>query len=384
MNDRDISINNPLTIRLIETELALKKCQQAWDELIIATKSTNVYQQFEWCSLWWDTYENNKKRLYVLAIYAQKKLVGIAPFFISDDKSTLTFGNSTLRLLGQDSSSNRSAYAEGQDILAMEGYERLLVNKVTSFLQQKGAQWNRFIFRGLFEDSLLTQVSDQLSTPMQLSKHAKDEQLIVRIPNDSYDEFLKHQTREWRSTFRGYLRLLKTTGEYDIQCADTTEEIMPALHSMVQVHCSQQRKLQAGNCHFDSALYMQFYEKMCEAFSKRNQMVIMSLLLERRLLASACLYVSDDVLYCNLLSSVRGEGIRFSPQLMLMMWAIRSAPENGLSKVVFQSDIPLSDALKKISNAEYKKAYVIEGYTSKHKAFFVSAARKLIKMLTKS
>lgn len=381
MNDKDIAINNPLSLALIQSESAFKALKDDWEELVLSTKSRNICQQFDWCALWWDTYKSPSKRLYVLTIYAKDKLVGIVPFFISSDKRVLTLANSTLRLIGQDSSTNRAAYVEGTDILVAKGYEQLLISKVTDFLQQKDFHWNRFIFRGLSDTSLLTKVTQGLKSTMQQSTLPKGEQLLVSIPNGSYDDFLAEQSQDWRSTFRGYLRLLKSSGEYDIQCADTNEKLMPALHSMVQIHCSQQRKQDSGNCHFDSALYMQFYEKMCEAFSSKKQVVIMSLLLEGRLLASSCLFVADDVLYCNQLSSVRGEGIRFSPQLILMMWAIRSAAEKGLSKVVFQSDINLSKTLKNISNAEYKKTYVIEGYTTKRKAFFVAAARKFTRML---
>lgn len=381
MDDRDIAVNNPLTITLIQTDSAFNALKGAWDNLIATSNSSNVCQQFDWCSLWWETYRSTSNKLYILTIYAKEKLVGIVPFFISNDECVFSLVNSTLRLLGQDASTRKAAYAEGQDILAAKGYEQLLINKVSQFLAKKNQHWHRYLFRGLSKDSLLTQVSQQLSSKLLVSKVEKGAQLVVTIPNNSYDNFVSRQTREWRSLFRGYLRLLETTGDYTLQCADTVERIMPALHSMAQIHCSQQRKIESGKCHFDSALYMKFYEQVCDTFSRRKEVVIMSLLLETRLLASCCLFEKNNTLYCHQLSSVRGEGVRFSPQLILMMWAIRSAAAKGLSNVVFQSEIRLSETLQNITDAEYKKTYAIEAFASKRKALMVAASRKFTQLL---
>ena len=70
----------PLTMRVIHSFAEAESMRPVWNELV-SRSGTDVYQTFEWSSIWWKYY-GTKRELHLLFFYAGEDLVGLIPAFI--------------------------------------------------------------------------------------------------------------------------------------------------------------------------------------------------------------------------------------------------------------------------------------------------------------
>lgn len=64
-----------------------------WNRAVLKSETNTIFQTFEWVRAWWKVYGRHN-RLFVIAVYDHKDLIGIAPLMIANDNSnsrTLTF-----------------------------------------------------------------------------------------------------------------------------------------------------------------------------------------------------------------------------------------------------------------------------------------------------
>jgi len=96
--------------------------------------SPTIFNSFKWLQPWLDNYWQPEWRLSAFAIYCDKKLVCIAPFYI---QQSLTFPYlKTLHLIGQGEPESAEVASEYLDILVIEEYKKIvfarLLNEIKS------------------------------------------------------------------------------------------------------------------------------------------------------------------------------------------------------------------------------------------------------------
>ena len=87
------------TARVLHSFADAEPYHTTWNELVIRS-GADIYQTFEWCSLWWRHY-GTRRRLQLLLCFCDDELVGLIPAFVE----TLWLGPAHLRvakLIGSD------------------------------------------------------------------------------------------------------------------------------------------------------------------------------------------------------------------------------------------------------------------------------------------
>ncbi len=89
-----------LSIKEINNYNALKAMSSTWRELLSESELDNLFLTWEWVSNWIETFlteEDRNSNLFVLIVYEDSKVVGIAPLYI---KNTKFLGKMSIKQLG--------------------------------------------------------------------------------------------------------------------------------------------------------------------------------------------------------------------------------------------------------------------------------------------
>src|ERR1700687_3903806 len=86
----------------------LQALRELWNPLLFQSISDTVFLTWEWCAVWWKNYGAGR-RLFVLAAWEGKEVVGIAPFYVDEVR---LYGTSWKRLCLIGDGSNDSDYLD--------------------------------------------------------------------------------------------------------------------------------------------------------------------------------------------------------------------------------------------------------------------------------
>ncbi|QZY55333.1 GNAT family N-acetyltransferase [Crassaminicella profunda] len=87
--------------KTITTTEEFYNLQEDWERLQEQDPDVTYYSTFEFAKAWWDAYKNDQdKELFIVCIYQDKDIVGIAPFIIQKENKKIMSWN-TLRFLGR-------------------------------------------------------------------------------------------------------------------------------------------------------------------------------------------------------------------------------------------------------------------------------------------
>ena len=134
--------DQPLTVKVVETEEAFDSLETKWDDLVSKSDCT-IYQTFEWQRTWWK-YFGRGKRLHTLVFTQGDEVIGIAPMHLEK-----------LRIMGvplafalKASGSEESDYI---DILALPGERARVLRSFVEYMRTSELRYDFFEIRDVSE-----------------------------------------------------------------------------------------------------------------------------------------------------------------------------------------------------------------------------------------
>ncbi len=390
-----------LGVEIITSRRAFVRIARQWNELLKRSGNKNLYLSHDWLYSWWLCFgEKTASKLAIVCIYrdefglsiassANDSLIAIGPFYI-EKKREQGFSNpmsrvsnkGTLRLLGQADMDINVPECEQLDIIS-EGnpQDRPLILGILMKQLRKLGRYSNMILQGVTKNSMLYQLISQFPQTHVSGLNATKHTLSLSLPA-SIDDFISKQSVGWRINYKADRKKAEVLGAVDIRVYSEPHEIHSGLQSLTQLLCSQQRKASAGKCSFDAEHYMKFHEDVCHIFSLDRKVEIVSLVMSGRLLASVCYYKTEDnTIQVYQMASVKGDGIRFSPMMILMMHVIKHLIEQKCSQIDFLSSCYCNDLGTNPIAGNVIELYTLEWYKNMGRAYFYKSARKLYKAL---
>lgn len=227
------ALDKPLTVRVLHSFAEAEPLRSAWNHL--ATRSgADVYQTFEWCSIWWKYY-GKKRKLHILLCYAGEELVGLIPAFIE----TLWLGPVWVRaakLVGTDFSltlCNLPVVPSAIAAVTTQGIEYFLGQHRCDILL-----FGPLAGAAAHIDEILAVGSQQTNLVCRTESLGKTCNSIFALP-DNYADYLKSLDKKQRSNLKRMLDQSSKAHRVTFDTISAAEQIAPEFEKFCQQHESQ-------------------------------------------------------------------------------------------------------------------------------------------------
>jgi CelD/BcsL family acetyltransferase involved in cellulose biosynthesis len=115
--------------KILSTITEFRKLRREWNELLAKSDSDNLFLTFDWLETWL-TQVKPENQLFIILVYQNATLIGIAPFYKSRIVIFKVLKFYALRILGDNNSSS-----EYQDIILHRDYPEIALNHLSKVLK---------------------------------------------------------------------------------------------------------------------------------------------------------------------------------------------------------------------------------------------------------
>jgi CelD/BcsL family acetyltransferase involved in cellulose biosynthesis len=198
-------------VEIIDSFDAWKQLAGKWNDLLQGSRANVVFLTWEWLFSWAGCYMSEDRDLFILGVYRDHELVGIAPWYIHHAKYRL-LGMRQIEFLGSP-----DAGSDYLDVIAKRGKEHEVAASLYQFLMGQGrSHWDSMLLTDIPSSSLfLLHFSDKIEADGKYVEIRQSSYCpVVRLPSSSQDYFSTLSSNR-REQFRRHWRLLRHQGEIE-------------------------------------------------------------------------------------------------------------------------------------------------------------------------
>ena len=257
------------TLDCVQDTASFKSLQSEWQLLYSVCPYATPFNSWEWLFSWWQSYGAHR-RLQILTWRSGSSLLGIAPLYLSSEKTGLGAGCRVLRFVGDGS--------HDSDYLGMLIRPDLVTSIVQQFAKwlRVSREWDVLVLREMSTRSGMAEVLKQEIENLGFRTRVENSRTATLPLPPSFDDFLTGR----RSRFRTKLRsLLKTLDQgaltFETRC-ERPLELRHRLRSLFTLH--QRRWMEVGGSGvFGDAEKRLFYRRFVLRFARRGWLRFYSL-----------------------------------------------------------------------------------------------------------
>lgn len=346
----DITKSEYLKIRLITKEDEFNSLHSEWDNLI-QHSNNKIYQTFEWLSMWWKYYKNEKlDRLLCVLFYQNDKLIGIAPLYVRN-KTFLGFKfYSRIYFLGGDTSIGISFglfFDEGPsdylDIISLPEYEQAVAKSFVHFFHEKRDSYSEMVLANVRSDSNLYRnvIPELRKSPLLSWKISEaDECPYVHTPG-SLEDFLKSRTASVRRRFQQSWKEVQEKSLFTLKVVNNTDDLQTAFNEIKRLHQNRWTRLGYPGF-FGDPRYEKFFENVLQLFFARGWLWCKTTMVNDKCLAGRLAFKYKGEYY-DYLSGIDDQApeMKRRPGLILLLAMIQDAvTEKALGVDLLRGDEP--------------------------------------------
>lgn len=128
------------SVAVIESIHDWEIVHEQWDNLLEKSKSNNIFLTFEWLYSWWSVFSSDRKKLFIINIFNDGLLVGIAPWCIHNIKYG-PFNHKRFEFIGSP-----EAGSDYLDVICMEGEEINISHALYEYINNVFKEWDSLYF----------------------------------------------------------------------------------------------------------------------------------------------------------------------------------------------------------------------------------------------
>jgi len=204
-----MSDQNDYRIEIVDTFKQWEELAPVWNQLLTQSMGNTVFLTWEWLYSWAECFFDDARTLFILVVYKEDKIVGIAPWYIQRQKNkvlTLRY----LRFLGAP-----EIGSDYLDIIIKKGQERAVTQCLLNFLLLEGtSRWDCCNFQDVPSDSLfLLYFLEKIESQGKYAEIRPESYCpTVHLPQKGAD-LLANYGPNRRQQYRRHLKLLQKEGE---------------------------------------------------------------------------------------------------------------------------------------------------------------------------
>ncbi len=207
--------------------------QNDWNRLVDSHNDLTVFQRFEWVASWWQVF-GDENELFVLAVYDDSRLVGVAPLFCKTLDLLVTKARQ-LQFLAEEVSD----YCR---LITAAGYEERVIRALLDYLQEHKEAWHFLRFKEMPEKAFCLFAAPISSRNLSWSQSVSSRTFIVNLENRTWESYLQTISKRLKKLYRRHERLLIDTTIKIVSGPDITPEIMEEIITLNHLALSDKRK----------------------------------------------------------------------------------------------------------------------------------------------
>jgi CelD/BcsL family acetyltransferase involved in cellulose biosynthesis len=202
--------------KIVENLDDLLSLRELWNTLLMNSAADHFFLTWEWAYSWAHCFTNPKRKLFVITVHEADVLVGIAPWYLSQDRVG-PFLFRQIHFLGEPEGSS-----DYLDVILRRGKEKEVTLFIYEFINQTAStKWDALSLKYVPADSLF--VTHLLSKVAAEGKYVEVSQgaycPIVNLPG-SFEQYFCRLSKNRREQHRRHTKMLYNSGEiaFETQC----------------------------------------------------------------------------------------------------------------------------------------------------------------------
>lgn len=237
-----------------------------------------IFQTFEWNRIWWEYFGEGKK-LHIVVITHDDKIVGLIPLFWDtvdlfnrEIYSCLRFLGSTVSQPEGETLMGIIAYSDYLDAIVRPGYEASAYDLLIQHFRQEEFEYDEIILDEVPEDSSLCHY---LIPALEEYGFNYSSEVCSRSPvinlNCSWDEYLDNMSKKSRYNARRNLKMSTKESHktFDIIDVGESDEVIPVYDEMVKLHQQRWNNLGYPGTFAEKRMY-NFLKKVSTVFYQKG------------------------------------------------------------------------------------------------------------------
>lgn len=337
-----ISLNNnreaikALSVEVVTNVDDFDAIENEWNQLV-EEADVHIFQTFGWQRTWWEFFGGNND-LHILLFRKEDRLIGIMPLFVDYFRVLGITMYRCLRMIGSrvmqpegGSFPAELAFSDYLSIIILPGYETRVHMALKNYLESNTRLYEEIMLEEVPESStLITYLVPRLEIA-GWSNTIEDASVcpLIELP-DSWDDFLMGLSSNARYQIRRFVREVTEKERFQIQTANTKEEVTQSFERLVEFHQTRWHNLGQPGIFKDDRIY-RFFREVTMRFYEKGWLFMKSVTAEDQCVAVDLLFKFKGIIYMV----QRGfddtsEYRENSPGSVLLYYVIKEAIEEGM------------------------------------------------------
>lgn len=250
-----LSTSSSVSVQLIETRDALERIASQWNILLNCSEADCIFLTWEWIASWIESVFP-EVRPFVIVVYVENHLVGIAPFYLSSCRLLNIIDYSCIRLLGDCHSG-----AEYPDIILEKGYEKIALPAIASCFIENREKWDcAYIPNVAGWTGAIERLTEAFSLSLSFFRKRPASFSCMTLP-ETFDEYqLKTIDRKVRQNIRRHEKRLSPTHDINWEFCASEIDLPEYLDDLFQLHAKRWESLGQTGSFVRRPLMKKFYQ----------------------------------------------------------------------------------------------------------------------------
>jgi len=327
-----------IKIEVIDSMEGFRDLESDWNRIYNENQDATIFLSWDWMITWWEVYCNSiNTSLFILCVYENDELLGIAPFHLLNSFPKSLIQGKTLTFIGSGESSKDKIVSQYSDFLVKTNKKSDVIKAISEFLISNKAQWDFADFEFLLSDSLVSKCFVKDQTEIHVNSHQYGNRFFIS-GIESFDDFLDKMGNRWSKMYRKKERKLLNQGKVEVDCPKDIESVQTAFDELARMHEARWKGRTEFNI-FKSALFNEFHTKILEKLVPKDKAFIKTLTLDEEPLSSYFCFKDKSQIHYYQSGFYSENANKFSPLFLLVCKEIGMAIKgNNLFDFMFDED----------------------------------------------
>lgn len=201
-------MNQTYKVAVIDSINEMAELAKEWNALLSESRSNTIFLTWEWLYTWSECFLQTNRHLFVLLVYKESELIGVAPWCI---RHLRYFGCSMKKIEFLGVPETGSDYL---DVFATRGKEKEVAHQIYRFLQISTSFWDSMALQDIPSDSLfLLHFINEMDEEGKYAELGPGPYCPSATLPQTMDAFMARLSPNRRQQYSRHLRILRRRGE---------------------------------------------------------------------------------------------------------------------------------------------------------------------------
>lgn len=223
-------------IREVTSDEDFSRLESSWNDLLARSEADTIFLRWEWLFTWWHLFGKTLGKLCILVVEESGKVIGIAPFYLKNERFPSPLLTRTLRYLGTGENEENEIDSEYLSVLSPAGREEEITEQVLDYILSHSLCDAIRLSKMVLDSKTALSISSACAKrgiPCHVLQ--KSSASFIRLPK-TWEEYLASLTSAMRYEIRSDRRKLLKYGEVQFRGTNAPEEINTDFDEMARLH----------------------------------------------------------------------------------------------------------------------------------------------------